>query len=173
MTATPIHDQLVLWLDQNIAEVLPMVAEQIPALMADRGDRWYRPAHDPKLKECLARMSVTRKVWEQPVLDRPGPRQNRNVVIKGYIDLAVEVDLLKLVLVNDWRERDSLTLAFEIKPRIASLGELIRQIRMYQTFTGNYLFFVASPDQRYAALLREQGIGFIPLGPAQGGLLDA
>lgn len=49
---------------------------------------------------------------------------------------------------------------FEVKTKIQSLGELIRQIRFYEEYKkGKY--FVVSPESQYASLLNEQGIGFV------------
>jgi hypothetical protein len=49
---------------------------------------------------------------------------------------------------------------FEIKPSIPSVGELIRQIRMYQQYKpGKYI--VVSPDDRFASVLSGQGIEFL------------
>jgi hypothetical protein len=49
---------------------------------------------------------------------------------------------------------------FEIKSSIPSIGELIRQIRMYQTYQkGRYV--VVSPDARWERMLDSQRIGFI------------
>lgn len=52
------------------------------------------------------------------------------------------------------------TVCFEVKTRIDSLGEVIRQIRMYQAHVGAP-FYVVCPDDRFRAALNEQKIGFI------------
>jgi hypothetical protein len=67
--------------------------------------------------------------------------------------------------------RREIAVFIEAKPKIQSLGALIRQIRFYQagssfschTATGDYLrpqWLVIAPDDRFAAILREQGILF-------------
>jgi len=48
----------------------------------------------------------------------------------------------------------------EVKPSIRSIGELIRQIRRYESVC-KAPFVVVSPDDRFANILRSQGIGFI------------
>jgi len=50
--------------------------------------------------------------------------------------------------------------AFEVKTVIPSLGELIRQIKMYRAYDKSK-FFVVSPDDRFVKVLNEQGIGFL------------
>ena len=50
-------------------------------------------------------------------------------------------------------------IAIEIKTAIPSLGELVRQIRMYQTYL-KVKFIIVCPDDRFAEPLRSQGIHF-------------
>lgn len=52
---------------------------------------------------------------------------------------------------------------FEIKPSIPSLGEVIRQIRMYQTYTRGLIdaWWIVSPDIRFKAQIEAQGIKFL------------
>jgi hypothetical protein len=62
-------------------------------------------------------------------------------------------------------------LAFEIKTTIPSIGELVRQLRFYETkpirqiganyITGAVRFVVVSPDERWADALAGQGFGFL------------
>lgn len=55
----------------------------------------------------------------------------------------------------DWARE--VNILFEIKPSIPSVGELIRQIQMYKTYeSGHYV--VVSPDDRWAEILKQQGI---------------
>lgn len=55
-------------------------------------------------------------------------------------------------------------LLFEVKTSISSLGELIRQIRLYQTYTDSP-FIVVCPDARFAEPILSQGIGFLHCKP--------
>jgi hypothetical protein len=50
---------------------------------------------------------------------------------------------------------------FEVKPAIPSLGEVIRQIRMYEQYEMGAEFYVVSPDARFKAALEAQKIGFL------------
>ena len=49
--------------------------------------------------------------------------------------------------------------AIEVKSKIPSIGELIRQINFYRNYTGGR-WIVVSPDDRYADVLRAQDIQF-------------
>lgn len=57
-------------------------------------------------------------------------------------------------------ERERRAACFEVKTTIPSLGEAIRQIRMYQTYEKSP-FFIVSPDIRFAEQFKGQNIGFI------------
>jgi hypothetical protein len=52
-------------------------------------------------------------------------------------------------------------LGVEVKSRIDSIGELLRQIQFYRRFDRGP-WCVVSPDTRYAGLLKDQGIAFVP-----------
>jgi hypothetical protein len=54
---------------------------------------------------------------------------------------------------------------FEVKTAIKSLGELIRQIRMYQEYVSSGIFVVVCPDDRYKEQLQRQGIAFVKYRP--------
>lgn len=70
------------------------------------------------------------------------------------------------------RQEQCRELFFEVKPSIRSLGEIIRQIRMYQSSQGasglngrketeTPDWWVVSPDDRFESALKSQGIGFL------------
>lgn len=61
-----------------------------------------------------------------------------------------------------WNKRG---IAFEIKTEINSLGELIRQIRLYQNYMPGIDFIVISPDDSHTELLKSQNIGFYKYEP--------
>lgn len=112
-------------------------------------------------------VKVTRKVWEYTIAGKNG-------FVIGFIDMLVVVQRTKLTLNNcgsDYRsqyevpvwdsyETEPTGYFFEVKPKITSAGELIRQIRMYQEYQrGQYI--VVSPDDRFASILSAQGIEFL------------
>lgn len=55
--------------------------------------------------------------------------------------------------------RQTFHIAFEVKTAIPNLGELLRQIRLYQHYSrpGTH-YVVVSPDDRDSSLLNDQGI---------------
>lgn len=132
----------------------------------------------PKLK-------VIHKEWEYPITKKTESRYSSGITIIGFVDMKIEYEDYVLVIKKGllkegteehdvsqrsaWdfsgsfelshnKERQSIYI--EAKSEIKSLGELIRQINVYRTYKkGNY--FIASPDNRYIDILKEQGIGFI------------
>lgn len=110
-------------------------------------------------------IKIELKLWEHPI-------KNQNYIVgfadmmvvykKPYLSLSIEFSAqgwIEKWIVTEYAERED-GVFFEVKTEIPSLGELIRQINMYRT-NGARRFFVVSPDDSYARLLKEQGIGMI------------
>lgn len=105
--------------------------------------------------------------WETPVGDQRWTA--------GFVDLHAEVSLYAGAGLCCYMYRSSNELEepprwdvhrktrvfnFEVKTTIPSLGELIRQVRFYQT-KGSSNFVVVSPDDRWIEPLTRQGIAFL------------
>jgi hypothetical protein len=107
------------------------------------------------------------KTWEYPVMHRThGYNGNINKSKVGHVDMLVRFKYLE-----DKHERTE-TVIFEVKPKIQSLGELLRQIRHYQTYLkeeqhdlswcgDQYFYVVVSKDDRFVSQLESQDVGFI------------
>jgi len=98
------------------------------------------------------------KKWECPIVDR--------TYTVGFCDMRVSYTKPTLLYHADLNRfqigsgGDEGRLYFEVKPSIPSLGEVIRQVRMYQTYTDGK-WFIVSPDARFKSQIEAQGIGFI------------
>lgn len=132
---TPAHDALMLWIDKNIVEIVTEVLG------------------------LTEKPTIVLKIWEQPIRTKRGG-------LRAVADMHVRVR---------WgiRPPQERVIFVEAKPKIVSLGELIRQIRIGDTgdlthFTtrthlGDYIhpqWLIVSPDDRFAATLKEQGFLF-------------
>ena len=102
-----------------------------------------------------------------------------NKYIVGFADMKVMYSLSILDVSNikeggyygstskykdlpQWQVWDSKgAVFFEVKSAIKSLGELIRQIRMYEEYIGRNRFYVVCPDDKFKETLLSQGIGFV------------
>ena len=130
------------------------------------GWRLGDPPEKPSIK--------VKKRWEYAVVDQ---KYGGSKYVVGFIDMCVDVwnPCLSLaphepsapyvgehdgVLPNWAVMKNHHSLLFEVKSTIPSLGELIRQLRMYQTYTDG-TFYVVAPDSKYKPTLRSQGIGFV------------
>lgn len=128
----------------------------------------YQGLGDPPPREVRIQ-----KIWEDAVT-HPATK-----FVIGFLDMVVlvektelEVDEVDLSVSRfrseqirgapTWRTLRSpeQRFGFEAKVDIPSLGELIRQLRLYQQFRHHPLY-VVSPDDRFAEQLVAQGFGFI------------
>jgi hypothetical protein len=141
---TPAHDALMLWIDEYICEILVEVLELTEA------------------------PEIVKKEWELII-------KNKRGFTVGVADLYVRIRVskpLKLTKSVVLTKEESVIFV-EAKPKIPSLGELIRQIHFSETghlapFVTQSLasgviwpkWLVVAPDDRFAKTLREQGILF-------------
>ena len=156
---SPKHDEIMLWLDDTVENHFNhliafsnewqfndfFVIEDEKELSDIQSEIIF---NDTELPE-KPKLTVVKKVWEYPISTKSGS----NTYIVGFADMRVdfiEPSLSYYVKENKcqiYKERKSLF--FEAKTEIPSLGELIRQIRMYQIYT-NGKWFVVSPDVKFA-----------------------
>jgi hypothetical protein len=141
---TPAHDALMVWIDEYICEILVEVLEL---------------GEEPE---------IVKKEWERII-------KNKRGFTVGVADLYVRIrvskpfKLPKSVIVI----KEESVIFVEAKPKIPSLGELIRQIHFSETGdlapfvtraeVGDPIWpkwLVVAPDDRFAKTLREQGILF-------------
>lgn len=154
---TPAHDSIMLWVDANLDSVVrELVPNEHFGINLTAAGHLPIPAH---LQDCIPDpvLRVGRPTWEQPIL-----RGGQYVI--GFVDMKVVVERSRpFVDDGEWRvgfQRE--TVFIEAKSSIRSLGEVIRQVRLYQEYAeGTYA--IASPDTRFRSVLESQGIGFIPV----------
>jgi hypothetical protein len=105
-------------------------------------------------------IEILEKTWARIVHNKKGEPI-------GFIDLYVHYTRAELLIGREppgtpcwfpYNDHDSA--CFEVRIQIASLGELISQIRIYQAHVHG-TFCVVSPDDRFESILQEQGIGFL------------
>ena len=179
---TPRHDEIMIWLDENMASVLKGMdiwnpsASSSGSLSVDAyraGAAKFWPGIDLGEPPEMGSVRVRSKLWEFPVQD--------GKYIVGFIDMAVRASragvpyIFGIFLESEkWRrtnwedknpprwstEESKAEVMFEVKPSITSLGEVIRQINMYRTYRpGRYA--IVCPDGRFEQQLLSQGIDFV------------
>ena len=175
---TPKHDALMLWLDRNAdelvqeffavpsdwpAEVIAGVRSEAAKLVESRFGlrQWCGLGAVPSRALVIAK-----KTWEKPIVTAKG-------YAIGFADMEVVAFRPSMLSFSYCDRLDANRPAaewyveivkehvvFEVKTAIRSVGELVRQIRLYQEYLkGHYI--VVSPDDRFAEVLREQGIQFV------------
>lgn len=182
---TPKHDAIMLWLDGEIRNVLATAFS--PEWVLDWGTSSPLSIQGTA-RSLMARMAVDMRQqileslnlpaqpgrtiwakWESPIMDRTFTIGFADMQVKWrdervYCDFSVsypkeEVTYLSSSLSSG--QGDERVAYFEVKPSVPSVGELIRQLRMYQTYTGNAKWFVVSPDARFRSVIEGQGFGFV------------
>ena len=130
------HDTIQKWAYDNIDEIVSKT------VMADN-------PHPYKI--------VANK-WEHQVLYENG---NYKMIV-GYIDLMVIIKGQFYFHDTKKYEEGEMSLFIEVKTQIPSLGELIRQMRAYQSYQRGVLnrYMVIAPDDTHKDLLKEQGFLF-------------
>jgi hypothetical protein len=166
----PMHDVIMAWLDGEIAagRIGPsfrtawtgrdfrdasrpwgMAEEQFVSIANHLGSSALPQVPRPPFR-------LKRRTWESPIMSHQ--------YVVGFIDLAVEYEEPFLHLERpgsdyqwDVMWTQSNPWYFEVKTVIESVGELIRQIRLYQAYTQG-TWVVVCPDDTYKAILKSQGI---------------
>jgi hypothetical protein len=140
---------------------------------------------------AFPRLSVQRTRWEHPIV-------TGHSYTVGFVDMMVTYRH-PVLSYNEYHRSSSWSpwdpawrvqwrecqVFFEVKTAIPSLGELLRQLTLYQThgvYREIYVtdrneschgdmrvpeIFVVCPDARFAEKIREQGFGFVQSPPAQ------
>lgn len=132
------HDKIQTWVYENIGIVIN------ETVMADN-----------KLP-----YKIIKNEWEHPVVYTSG---NYKLLV-GFIDIFVRIGGTFDAKGPYNFNHTTLNVFVEIKTEIPSLGELIRQMRAYQTYVDHFenytKYMVVSPDDRHAKILNEQGFYF-------------
>ena len=177
------HDDIMIWLDCAIDDMLAQLVGYDDVWGLNEFEFIYQDNNYPKWgsrekpfpdKQKVFNslflpdkppLVVTHKVWEQPISTET-QRAGQSKYVVGFADMLItykpaqliyDLDSEELTIFNSYYEK---RVFFEVKSFIPSLGELIRQIRMYQQYVSGE-WFVVSPDNKFKNQLKTQGIGFV------------
>lgn len=126
-------------------------------------EEWLQLDSPPVKPKC----EVISTHWEYTIVN------DRSFVV-GFVDMMVRIRRPGLSIQThisnmhpfptakpQWKTGNySDEIYIEVKSKITSLGELIRQIRFYQSHKKG-MYVVVSPDGQFAEVLKSQGIGFV------------
>ena len=96
------------------------------------------------------------------------PITNKHSTILCFIDLKVNIEYMEKVR-EDHSYREQVALLFEVKPKIESFGEILRQVQSYKIYyeanndswSRKCKVIVVSPDKIFKENIESQGFGFI------------
>lgn len=163
------HDEIMLWLDHVVENHFNQlitfqrewkskefyVMENGKEIQDSQREIFFKDLELPEKPD----LEVVKQIWEYPIT------KGRDSYIVGFADMRVDYyDSSLTYYVNEDKfqiyNKEKKSVFFEAKSEIPSLGELIRQIRMYQTYTVGK-WFVVSPDSKFDSALEKQNIYFI------------
>jgi hypothetical protein len=182
---TPKHDEIMIWLDANMKEIVTRLENQQWTQrqveeVKERYEDFVRKTgvEPPELGNSPEKPPVCeiKKEWEHPITTG-----SENKFTVGFVDMAVSYGCPSLSVTGlelkyddrgkalgfkvppSWQiiHNDTKKVCFEIKVSIKSIGELIRQIRLYEVYETRARFIVVSPDDHAEKILKSQRIGFL------------
>lgn len=177
--SSPNHDEICMWAYKNAEHI----ANKINSEIFDRSwseedifDKDFTLQEKESLDKFMLENprptpKIIQKQLEYVLLSYSGyQKSNKNIV--GYADLFFEVSVPMIFkryeltqggdtdFEIDGNGQKSFRVLVEVKSKLPTLGELMRQIQLYKTVF-NGVFVVICPNDEYAEILNEHGIYFI------------
>jgi len=147
------HDIIMTWLDDYCRQTF--IPWAIDVLQKECDEMAY---HEEDLTKIPPKIDTETEIkWEYVI--------SVNKYVVGFIDMAVIINVPYLrhtdaYPAETWWQFHSRTFCFEVKTKIGSVGELLRQINMYREYV-KWQFYVVAPDSQYKKQLQSQNVGFI------------
>lgn len=177
--STPEHDAMVFWTKAYLKNYFAREADEECMGCEFKEDLYKAQSHwpqDSSINSQLAnetyQLLTEKERFSKITLEHPILTGNRFIL--GYADVMAvgRRILIDHSPTNYYGKKERPRVVFEernpiyveVKPRIYSFGELIRQIRTYQTVTGIFhQWYVASPETRFEEAIKDEGIKFIQI----------
>jgi len=128
---TPEHDRIMFWLVENIEQVVNEV-----------------------IIKDYTKFKIDFLKAEYPIVKYSGYSQDKSII--GFFDLFVRI---QTEAVENFPAQNR-TIAIEIKSIIPSVGETIRQLNFYKSFSQYDYYLIVSPDDRQVDFFEKQGFKF-------------
>jgi len=116
------------------------------------------------IKEYKIARKTTRRYIKGPNSEVPIKNGKWNNFIVGYWDIVIETvienycsDIIEL----RYKNQEERKYYIEVKPKIASFGETLRQLMTYKNYTHSDNIFLFTPDLRFKEAFESQGIKVI------------
>ena len=150
---SPIHDEMVIWLMKNSASVASYILGKA------------RFSSDSLDSRCVSMAeSMDQTIYDPaPIVETEKPVMSREFII-GFIDLCltsrfgcVRIDEKTGEIYWKFGYRGP-RVNIEVKPKIESFGETMRQINMYREYDRDAKYAIFTPDHRFKEAFESQGI---------------
>ena len=128
---TPEHDKIMFWLVENIEQVI----------------------NDVIIKD-YTKFKIDFLKAEFPIVKLSGYAQDKSII--GFFDLFVRI---QTEAIENFPAQKR-TIAIEIKSIIPSVGDTIRQLNFYKSFSQYDYYLIVSPDDRQVDFFEKQGFKF-------------
>lgn len=171
----PTHDEICRWVYENADAVLRGLrpdlysSEWAECDFASGGSAPLVAAFRAATPKPAPR--ILKKEWEYPLVPGRGPAAGGGYGYRAPVGYGDVLLVFMAPLASPSYDRNDeiegfhvaecpAELLIEVKTELPTLGELLRQLKLYGTvFRGQQA--VVAPDARYAEILREQGFGFM------------
>ncbi len=132
---SPDHDRIQTWVYNNIETI---IAETI-------------------MKKTKAPYEIHGVEWEYPLVYQTPTYKT----VVGFIDIYLNIHGEFYFTDTKKYELFAMPVFIEVKTSIPSLGELIRQMKTYQTYhQNNARYMIIAPDETHKKILNDQGFWF-------------
>ena len=183
------HDQICLWAHKHADQIIRNAFPQYFGVPWHDSDIDHNRANwtDQSLQGARAFMQsnpkpdirVVARLLDEPLIRRTGYRDSIEQIV-GYADLIIYTEQARVVpkyrTANGdeeaqdfsirWDRYGSPSLLVEAKTVLPTIGELMRQLKLYRTAFARNLA-VCSPDNSYEEILADQGFLYIKYDPAR------
>jgi hypothetical protein len=154
------HDDLVLWARKNVSGIAKQILPPFGTNDSYLEKVWNKTKlqldedYTDNLSDLKNNIKIVEVLLEQPI--------NSGKWIIGFVDLVIKLKIPRYKR-HVGTGRDSANIYIEVKTKIESFGELLRQVNMYRMYTQEELDFwvIICPDDSHKAILADQKIFYI------------
>jgi hypothetical protein len=169
------HDEIMLWLDLAIDKMLPIwlgyndkwtEKEVGNAYAVYKKSKYYSPSDELDFPNKPS-LKIVKKRWEHAITAERGSKY-----VVGFIDMVVCYQMPTIYFerwdapIVEYGEGAEGMVNFEVKTKLNSIGEILRQVHYYKEFVRGEWFVVApNVGMDMKNVLHDQGIGFVEYDP--------
>lgn len=178
----PTHDEICLWIHKHAEQLMQRAfpsfyncawTESDYDSRARAGDLTHSAAREFMRSTQKPNIRVVARLLEEPLVRRTGYRESIEIIV-GYGDVIIQTERPQVIPVfhtsdpNEettefnitWTRYRSPSLLAEAKTVLPTIGELMRQLKLYKTAFGPSIAVVC-PDASYEDIISDQGFLYL------------